>query len=49
MGDEDRGPAGHEAAATGDDNLALQVLADADVDLDALRATTTRFIQADAA
>jgi ATP-dependent Clp protease ATP-binding subunit ClpA len=35
--------------ATGDDNLALQVLADADVDLDALRATATRFIQADAA
>jgi hypothetical protein len=35
--------------ATGDDNLALQVLADADVDLAALRATATRFIQADAA
>jgi ATP-dependent Clp protease ATP-binding subunit ClpA len=35
--------------ATGADNLALQVLTEADVDLDALRATTTRFVQADAA
>ncbi|HEY7482957.1 MAG TPA: Clp protease N-terminal domain-containing protein [Streptosporangiaceae bacterium] len=35
--------------ATGDDNLAVEVLADAEVDVDALRDTTTRFIQADAA
>jgi hypothetical protein len=35
--------------ATGKDNLALQVLTDARVDIDALRATATRFIQADAA
>ncbi|MGH3390185.1 MAG: Clp protease N-terminal domain-containing protein [Actinomadura sp.] len=35
--------------ATGKDNLALQVLADADVDVDALSATATRFVQADAA
>jgi ATP-dependent Clp protease ATP-binding subunit ClpA len=35
--------------ATGDDNLALQVLREAKVDLDALRTTTTTLLQADAA
>lgn len=35
--------------ATGDDNLAVEVLADAGVDVEALRDTTTRLIQADAA
>jgi ATP-dependent Clp protease ATP-binding subunit ClpA len=35
--------------ATGRDNLALQVLTDAEVDVDALRTTATRLLQADAA
>ncbi len=35
--------------ARGADNLALQVLADADVDVDALAATATRIIQSNAA
>jgi ATP-dependent Clp protease ATP-binding subunit ClpA len=35
--------------ATGDDNLALQVLRDAEVDLDALRDTTTALLRAQAA
>jgi ATP-dependent Clp protease ATP-binding subunit ClpA len=35
--------------ATGDDNLALQVLTDAEIDIDELRTTATRLIQAHAA
>nr|WP_312881468.1 Clp protease N-terminal domain-containing protein [Actinomadura alba] len=35
--------------ATGEDNLALQVLRDAEVDLDALRDTTTALLRAEAA
>ncbi|MBC6458111.1 Clp protease N-terminal domain-containing protein [Actinomadura sp. HBU206391] len=35
--------------ATGDDNLALQVLRDSEVDLDALRTTTTTLLRAHAA
>jgi ATP-dependent Clp protease ATP-binding subunit ClpA len=35
--------------ATGDDNLALQVLTDAQVDLDGLRSTATRLLRSDAA
>jgi ATP-dependent Clp protease ATP-binding subunit ClpA len=35
--------------AAGEDNLAVQVLADAKVDIDVLRTTATRLVQADAA